>query len=141
MTHPFPTRRSSDLCAETVFAISWSIPMFRYTPNKGLPRAAFDDVSKLRALANDLEGIAKGILPAPDVLASAPFLDGYCFAPREYLSMCGTVHDHPLLSAPIVTTSELWLLAPSLSWDRTSRRSCRLGTELLAEGLSRTVKQ
>src|SRR3546814_6062665 len=107
--------------------------MFRYTPNKGLPRAAFDDVRKLRALANDLEGIAKGILPAPDVLASAPFLDGYWFAPREYLSMCGSVHDHPLVSDPMVTTSELWVLAPELGWARTYSRFYRLGTALEAD--------
>ena len=109
--------------------------MFRYTPNKGLPQAVFDDVRKLRALADDLEAIANGNLPAPDMLASAPFLDGYWFAAREFLSMCGSVHDHPLVSDPMVTTSELWVLAPELGWARTYNRFYRLGTALTPEDL------
>ena len=102
---------------------------------KGLNRPVSDDVRKLRALADDLEAINNGILPAPDVLASAPFLDGYWFAPREYLSMCGSVHDHPLVSNPMVTTSELWVLAPELGWARTYNRFYRLGTALETDDL------
>src|SRR3546814_5455506 len=101
---------SSDVCSS-------DLPMFLYG-HQGLNRPVYDDVRKLRALANDLEAISDGILPTRWALASAPSLGRYQIRTRPHYCLTGYVSGHPEVEGPGAITSDLWVFAP----DRKSTR-------------------
>lgn len=99
--------------------------MFLYA-DQGLNRPVYDDVRKLRALADDLEGISNGVLPTTKFLSSAPSIGLYQFWTRPHLCLKGHVHGHPDISGSGSITSDLWVFAPELGWARTYSRYYRL---------------
>src|SRR3546814_13943908 len=99
--------------------------MFLYG-HQGLNRPVYDDVRKLRALANDLEAISDGILPTRWALASAPSLGRYQIRTRPHYCLTGYVSGHPEIEGPGAITSDLWVFAPELGWARTYK----IGTEI-----------
>ncbi len=86
-----------------------------------------DEISRLKTLVADLERLASGEMPTERQLAAAPLLDNYVPATRSMLCLAGCCTDHPHVSGPIITTTEIWVLAPELGWCRTLSRYYRLG--------------
>jgi hypothetical protein len=83
-------------------------------------------IELLRQLADDLDGIVKGITPAPAELASAPVLRRYRLATRPSEIMIGHCTGHPTLLDGPITTSQIFLLDPEKRWARTLSRFYRL---------------
>lgn len=88
-----------------------------------------ETVTKLRSLADDLESVCNGIMPAPpDVSVSEWFLQ-YKAAP----CIVGKVSGHPTVRGDYVATTEVFFLNESLGLARTSTRWYRLGRPLHAD--------
>jgi hypothetical protein len=103
--------------------------MYRFSDN-GLNRPVADDVRKLRKLADDLERLSQGIVPTQAELAASPEVDIYWLDTRPVVCLRGDLFGHPRLSAPHVTTTQVWAFAPELGWARTHSRWYRLGDAL-----------
>ncbi|MBY0254298.1 MAG: hypothetical protein K2X54_23450 [Methylobacterium organophilum] len=83
---------------------------------------------KYRALAEDLEVIARGVHPDDATLQNAPYLAEWrvYLLPLPYL--LGTVFGHPLIeNGHICRTSELVTFDPVAGYARTYSRFYRLG--------------
>jgi hypothetical protein len=88
-----------------------------------------ETITRLRLLADDLESVCKGIVPAvPDVSVSEWFLQ-YKAAP----CIVGKVSGHPTVRGDYVATTEVFFLNESLGLARTSTRWYRLGRPLHAD--------
>ena len=85
------------------------------------------EVARLQVLATDLGQISSGRLPTAETLAGAPLLDPYWLGGSELPILIGGNIGHPLLDAPVIKTSEIWVYAPTLGWARTRSRFYRLG--------------
>jgi hypothetical protein len=92
------------------------------------------EIARLEKLAADLDRLACGIMPTAESLAAAPRLDGYVRATRPVPCLVGHCTDHPRLNGPLITTTDLWVVAPELGWVRTLSRFYRLGNPRSGEG-------
>lgn len=69
--------------------------------------------------------------PSDEVLASAPFLDGWWIIQAgHFLRARGQVDGHPSIDDPYVTTSPIMGLNATEGWMRTRSRYYRLGTPI-----------
>lgn len=94
----------------------------------GLSTIDADLPRRLRALADDLDRLRVSHKPSDEVLAAAPMLFSWRPLLRpQGLILAGVVTSHPTLRGPIITTSPIWLVAPDLTWVRTTSRVYRLG--------------
>lgn len=94
----------------------------------GLSTIDADLPGRLRALADDLDLLRIGRKPSDEVLAAAPVLFSWRPLLRpQGLILAGVVTSHPTLRGPIITTSPIWVVAPDLTWVRTTSRVYRLG--------------
>jgi hypothetical protein len=85
------------------------------------------EIARLKHLLADLERIASGLMPTAGDLASSPLLDDYEASVRPMICLTGRCVDHPHLRGPMVTTTDVWVMAPDLGWCRTLGRFYRLG--------------
>lgn len=94
----------------------------------GLSTIDADLPRRLRALADDLDRLRVSHKPSDEVLAAAPLLFSWRPLLRpQGLILAGVVVSHPTLRGPIITTSPIWVVAPDLTWVRTTSRVYRLG--------------
>lgn len=81
----------------------------------------------------DIEKLLKEAVtkPSDDVLASAPFLDGWWIVQAgQFLRARGQVEGHPSIDDPYVTTSPLIGFNVDEGWMRTRSRYYRLGSPI-----------
>ena len=94
-------------------------------------RGIFGDVAgtiaRLESLIHDIERLGSGNMPSTRELESAPLLEPFTIATQSRPCLIGGISDHPTLKGPVITTSELWIMAPELGWARTYSRLYRLG--------------
>ena len=90
-------------------------------------------IARFEALLAQLKAIAKHELPTIGEIAEAPLIDRYQLTYRDSPCMVGNVLNHPILTGPVVTTSEVWIFAPELGWARTYSRLYALGRPLGAD--------
>lgn len=86
-----------------------------------------NEIAKLRSLADDLERLANGEAPTVADLDGSPLLSAYYTSRRTVQCLIGRVEGHPIISDKMVTTSDLWAIAPQHGWARTYSRWYRLG--------------
>lgn len=86
-----------------------------------------DHIARLDKLSADLKQMANGKLPSPQMLENSPYLRNWQLASYSTLRLVGDCNDHPLITGPIIRTSDLWVFAPDLGWARTLSRFYRLG--------------
>ncbi|MCW0234733.1 MAG: hypothetical protein OJJ21_14130 [Ferrovibrio sp.] len=103
--------------------------MYRYT-DEGLDRPTTNDIRKLRSLADDLERLLQWTAPTEADLTHAPELTDYWVDTRPMYCLKGVVKNHPRITSPMATTSDLWVFAPGLGWARTYSRWYRLKSPL-----------
>lgn len=83
-------------------------------------------INMLRSLADDLESVCEGVLPAvPDVLVNDWFLQ-YKGTP----CIVGKVSGHPIVKGDYIATTEVFFLSETLGLARTSSRWYRLGRQI-----------
>jgi len=85
------------------------------------------ELARLEALAADLEAIASGAMPPPELLRAAPLIDHWIEVTRPEPCLAGRISGHPHCRGAISITSGTWLWAPELGWARTLSRFYRLG--------------
>ena len=82
---------------------------------------------RLRSLTASLERFSAGEWPTERELSVSPLLDAFRLGTRSLPCLVGVCDDHPRLEGPLITTSEIWALAPEFGWARTFSRLYRLG--------------
>lgn len=87
---------------------------------------ALQRIALLIRLTEDLHGIVDGSLPTKAMLAAAPELRGYQFAPHSVPCVMGNCVGHPILADGPITTSQIFLIDPRKRWVRTLSRFYRL---------------
>ena len=91
------------------------------------------EVAALERLAVDLRRLARGNRPGEQELAGAPLIDHWQLAAMAGPCLVGEIHGHPLLRGSRIETSQMWALAPTLGWARTTSRWYRPGRPVGAE--------
>jgi hypothetical protein len=87
-------------------------------------------ISKLRALADDLESVCEQtISPSPDV-----FVKQWLVAKRAVPCLVGEVRGHPVVQGKYTATTELFFLNPSAGLARTLNRWYKLGSAATGNG-------
>ena len=85
-----------------------------------------ETIGRLRSLANDLESICNGVMPAtPEVFVSDWFLQL-----KAIPCIVGKVSGHPKVKGEYIATTEVFFLSQPLGLARTSSRWYRLGRQL-----------
>jgi hypothetical protein len=84
-------------------------------------------IARLEALVSHLERVGSGEMPSIQELEAAPLLDPFAVSTRPLPCLVGGNGGHPVLRGPLITTSEVWVMAPELGWARTYSRLYRLG--------------
>ncbi|WP_377848552.1 DUF6634 family protein [Bosea sp. UC22_33] len=86
------------------------------------------EIERLTRLVADLERIRSGHHPDEAELVGAPMLEHWSPAEHRTIALVGTVDGHPTIpNGRQVCTSDLWMIAPELSYARTLNRFYRLG--------------
>jgi hypothetical protein len=107
---------------------------------RGCPRSyllLLHEADRLGRLAQDLEAIAKGMAPRPEVLEAAPILDNWQFGQRSMITSVGALIGHPRLPDGLCQTSEIWAIDQERRWMRTLSRFYVLGAERKGDGHAR----
>lgn len=93
---------------------------------EGLIRTA----ATLRRLAADLIEIAEGRAPRAEDLVHAPIIDRYVLAEKRTPCLVGVQTGHPVLTGPLIETSEAYVMSEAKGWARILSRYYRLGQPL-----------
>lgn len=103
--------------------------MMTFDPHDTGRDTRFDrELTRLRALVDDMEAIRSGM--SPERLAGdAPILDHWMLTHRPEACLAGRSTGHPKLqgAARPIVTSDLWLMSKDRLWARTLSRWYRLG--------------
>ena len=91
-------------------------------------------IARLESLAVALDRLGNGEMPTTQELDAAPLLDPYTFGTLTLPCLIGGNVGHPVLTGPIIRTTEIWAMAPELGWARTLNRLYRLGEPLFPRG-------
>lgn len=92
------------------------------------------DIARLDKLVTDLKRIAEGKTPSAQLLEGSPYLRNWQLASYSVPRLVGECDNHPILSAQVIRTSDIWVFAPELGWARTLSRFYRLGKPADEEG-------
>ena len=84
-------------------------------------------LARLESLVSDIERFGSGEMPSARELEAAPLLSPYAIGTRTVPCLVGGNSGHPILKGPVITTSDVWIMAPEFGWARTYSRLYRLG--------------
>jgi hypothetical protein len=95
--------------------------------HRGILGDVAGSIALLESLLFALERVGSGDMPSTQKLETAPLLHPFTIGIRTLPCLVGGNDGHPILKGPVITTTELWIIAPELGWARTYSRLYRLG--------------